>query len=61
VIRGRGGFFPAIIYVMWEKMGRPRFGGLRAGLGIAHWLAGRPVGRSRSVAGVKRVSLAVVV
>jgi hypothetical protein len=34
------GFLPAIIYVMWEKMGRPRFGGLRAGLGIAQVLVG---------------------
>jgi hypothetical protein len=51
------GFLPAIIYVMWEKMGRPRFGGLRAGLGIAHWLAGWV----RGFACVKRLSLVAVV
>jgi hypothetical protein len=56
------GFPPAIIYVMWEKMGRPRFGGSRAGLGIAHWwLSGRSVARSRSVARMKRFSLVAVV
>jgi hypothetical protein len=46
-----------IMYVMWEKTGWPRFGGLRAGLGVAHWL----VGRVRGLACVKRASLVAVV